>query len=117
MHPEVSPPTYAATGYLAQGGQKAATSLGPKVLDRPMTEIENVTAQMADTARRLGEVADRIQGRVDGFMQAGEAAGFPSHPAPPPQPGTLGALRYYQGEIETQTNRLQAIASNLAGII
>lgn len=112
---------YDSGAQMAAGLQKVSppSTLGAvKSLDRPMTEIENVTAQMADTSRRLGEIVDRIQVRVDVFMQTGEtASGFPTNPATPPQPGTLGALRYYQGEIETQTNRLQAIASNLAGII
>lgn len=107
----------------AAGLQRGAQALPPshmtvKGLDRPMTEIEAITAQMADTALRLGEVADRIQGRVDGFMQSADVGSpFPTHAAPAPQPGTLGALRYWHGEVETQTNRLNSLASSIAGII
>lgn len=86
--------------------------------DRPMTELENLTAQMADTARNLRTAADRIQGRIDGFMQeARQLAPEKDAPRPEPQPGTLSALRYWHAQIEEQTSRLSSVASNLAGIL
>lgn len=85
--------------------------------EKPMTEMEELCARMADTARRLGSAVDRIQGRVDGFMQQGQAIGGSPEVAPEPQPGTLSALRHWQRLTEVHAERLSQVAGNLAGII
>ncbi len=84
---------------------------------REQTEMEKLCERLADTARALGSTAERLQARVDGFMQQGQKTDNGGPSPPEPQPGTLGALRHWQGEIEAQTNRLQAISADLAGII
>lgn len=100
-----------------QGNQAKVTSaLG----DRPMTEMETFTAQLADTARRLTSTADRLQDRVDSFVQAAQSISTATPPQvqhPEPQPGTLGALRYWHKTIEEQSARLADTTQSLAGIL
>jgi hypothetical protein len=116
MYPETATTQYAGNVSGLSGGAQAGKMVLGASSDRPMTEIEACTAQLADSARRLQSLADRLQSRVDGFMQTCEA----TNPAPPniePQPGTLGALKYFQGRIDSQCDRLHAHLNTLAGIL
>lgn len=86
--------------------------------DRPMTEMESLSANLADHARRLAVTNDRLQGRVDSFMQTAQPlTSAKDAPAPEPQPGTIGAIKFWTRQIEEQAQRLSTIESNLAGIL
>lgn len=86
---------------------------------KAMTELEAHGGHLADSARRLHLQADQLQSRVDGFMQspATLGSGNSDKPAPAPQPGTLGCIRYYQAEIDRAAERIGVALNQLAGIL
>lgn len=88
-----------------------------RAMDRPMTEMENLCAQLAETARRLTIAADKLSGCVNSFMQQGQTVEKPSPATPEPQPGTLSALRYWHRTIDEQTQRLTETTAGLSGIL
>lgn len=114
-----------ADGY--EGVQLGRTNVGygaavgnvvmPKVAhQRPATEMEQLSGNLADTARRLTGLADKLQARIDGFLLQGQTASA-ADPAPEPQPGSLSAIRFYHKRIDEQAERIDTQLMTLAGIL
>ena len=97
-------------------GAAADNIVMPKSPQRPATEMEQLSGNLADTARRLTGLADKLQARIDGFLMQGQAIGG-VEPAPEPQPGSLGAIRFYHKRIDEQAERIDTQLMTLAGIL
>lgn len=104
------------SGGLQRGAQ--VPSLSALNGDRSMTEMESMSSTLAEFARRLTATNDRMQTRVDGFMQSAQALKEPSPaPIPEPQPGTIGALKFWSRRINDEIERATLIEQNLSGIL
>ena len=98
----------------------SGSTLGPAAVatDKSMTEIEQHGAQLADTARRLNIAANKLESRIDQFMQSPSSISVEKTPeGTSPTPGTLGCLRHFHAEIDCHTTRIEDALSRLAGII
>lgn len=89
---------------------------------RAMTEMEQHGAQLSDTAARVSRLADKLEMRVNSFMQSPTALGTGAggdinKVTPAPQPGTLGCIQHYHREIDRAASRIDESLDKLAGII
>lgn len=88
--------------------------------DRPMTEMENHTAVLADLAHTLDRHAQNLEVRIARFMHTPQTLGAIAEKnpeQPEPQPGTIGALSYWRQQAEKHCQRIGAANEQLAGIL
>lgn len=99
-------------------GQAGAQRTRGPLNERPSTEMEVLTGNLASTAHRMKGLADKLEHRINGFMQAPATIGGAEPATPPdPAPGTLGALKRYHERIDDEANRIDRALDTLAGII
>lgn len=109
-----------ALNYAGQGlqaGSQRGLGSAPKVTDRPMTEMESVSAGLGDLVRRLSMANDDMAQRLDRFIQSPEALGRSAAIDPEPAPGTIGSIKHLLARLETEVNRASAFERNLSGVI
>jgi hypothetical protein len=86
--------------------------------ERPATEMEALGGNLADTARRLEHLADKLQSRVDGFISAATPMSAEVEKTPPsPPPGTLGCIKFYHKKIDAEAERIDSLLITLSQIL
>lgn len=87
--------------------------------DRPMTEMESVSANLGDLVRRLSIANDNMAARLDRFISTPTTLGKGERDPEPtePPPGTIGSIKHLLSRLETEVNRARAFEGNLSGVI
>lgn len=104
----------------SSGSQSQINSARAIPTAKPATEMEALGGNLADTARRLQAVVDKLQDRLDRFSNAATALkGDTARPdtPPSPQPGTIGCIKHFHENINVQVERLNIAVNNLQGIL
>lgn len=101
------------------GNQK--TVVGKAQPDRPMTEMESISASLGDLVRRLSMTNDDSENRIARFLQAPTTLGNrvigDAPEAPEPQPGTIGSIKHLIGRLDAEVSRARSLEGSIAGIL
>lgn len=105
------------TGSAIPGRNYAGSIVEPKVADR--TELERLTGNLGRSQRRLRDMLDAFEARLDRVQMSPATLSQTSQspPTPDPQPGTIAAVDAIDDRLSCDCDRLDALLCRLGKII
>lgn len=100
-------------------GDPQAVPMAPMV-ERERTELERWATGLGGSTRRISDMLDAFESRLDRVQMAPSAIGNAANPdkePPEPPPGTIAAIDRIDGKLENLCGRLDSLLCRLYRIV